>query len=100
MHSAFAPQSMSMTPLPPLGMTGPNAARRMPRMRFTVSVAPVSSAPVLPAETTASPLPSLSRFSATAMEESFFLRVAVLGSSSIEMTSRASTISMPLSPPR
>ena len=65
----------------------------MPRTRLTVSVAPVRSAPVLPAETTASPSPFLSIFSATAMEESFFRRVAVLGSSSIVMISRASTIS-------
>ena len=63
-------------------------------MRFTMSVAPVSSAPVLPAETTASPFPSLSRFSATVMEESFLRLVAVLGSSSIVTTSRASTISI------
>ncbi len=59
-------------------------------MRLTVSVAPVSSAPVEPAETTASPLPSLSRRSATAMDESFLRRVAVLGSSSIVTISRAS----------
>ena len=62
-------------------------------MRLTISVAPVSSAPVEPAETTASPFPSRRRFSATVMEESFLRRVAVLGSSSMVTISRASTIS-------
>ena len=62
-------------------------------MRLTMSVAPVSSAPVLPAETTASPLPSRSMLSATVMEASFLRRVAVLGSSSMVMTSLASMIS-------
>ena len=70
------------------------AARLMPRMRFTVSVAPVRSAPVLPAETTASPLPSRSIASATAMDESFLRRVAVLGSSSMLIISLAFTISI------
>ena len=95
MHSALAPQSTMMV-LPPalLGMAGPMEALRIPLTRLTMRVAPVSSAPVLPADTTASPLPSLSRLSATAMEESFFRRVAVLGSSSMEMTSLASTISI------
>ena len=100
MHSTFAPQSMSMTPRAPFGSTGASAARRMPGMRFVVSVAPVSSAPVLPADTTASPSPSRSILSATAMLESFLRRVAVLGSSSMVTTSRASTTSTPLSPPR
>ena len=93
MHSTFAPQSISMTPCSPAGSTGASAARRIPWMRFTVSVAPVRSAPVLPAETTASPSPSLSIRSATAMEESFFRLVAVLGSSSMVTVSLASTIS-------
>ena len=93
MHSTFAPQSMSMMPCSPAGRTGAMAARRMPRMRLTMRVAPVRSAPVEPAETTASPLPSRRRFRATVMEESFLRLVAVLGSSSMVTTSRASTIS-------
>ena len=76
------------------GSTGARAARRIPCMRLTVSVAPVSSAPVLPAETTASPFPSLSIVSATAIDESFLRRVAVLGSSSMVITSLAFTTSI------
>ena len=80
---------MSITPAPPFGSTGASAARRMPRMRRTISVAPVSSAPVEPAETTASPSPSRSMFSATVMDASFLWRVAVLGLSLMVMTSLA-----------
>ena len=72
----------------------------MPGMRLAVSVAPVSSAPVLPADTTASPSPLRSIFSATDMDESFLRRVAVLGSSSIVIISRASTMSARASPLR
>ena len=91
---------MSMTPRAPFGSTGARAARRMPGMRLAVSVAPVSRAPVLPADTTASPSPARSILSATAMLESFLRRVAVLGSSSMVMTSRASTMSAFASPTR
>ena len=48
--SAVAPQSMSTEPPPPVGTTGAIAARRIPLMRFTKSVAPDSSAPVEPAQ--------------------------------------------------
>ena len=53
-HSAFAPASMRMAWPSFVGRTGENAARRIPRMRLTSSVAAVSSAPVLPAEMNAS----------------------------------------------
>ena len=45
---------------------------------------------MLPADTTASPSPLRSIFSATDMDESLLRRVAVLGSSSIVIISRAS----------
>ena len=67
----------------------------MPRIRFTSSVAPASSAPVDPAETNASPSPARNRFSPTVKEESFFTLKAVAGSSAISTTSEASRISTP-----
>ena len=57
-----------------VGSSGASAARRTPRILFTTSVAPESSAPVLPADTRASPSPFFSRFRPTVMLESLFLR--------------------------
>ena len=56
------------------------------------------SAPVLPAETTASPSPCLRRRSARTSEESVFERTASVGSSFMEITSRASTTWAPVQP--
>ena len=86
MPSAVAPQSMSTEPPPPVGTTGAMAARRMPLIRFTKSVAPDSSAPVDPADTKASPSPLFSRFRPTVREESFFSLKAVAGLSHISTT--------------
>ena len=86
---------MSTAPPFPVGTTGARAARRMPRMRLTSRVAAASRAPVEPAETKASPLPSLSRLSPTVREESFFSRKAVAGLSHISTTSLAWAISTP-----
>ena len=61
----------------------------MPLIRLVTRVAPDSRAPVEPAETKASPSPSLSKFRPTVREESFFLRKAVAGSSHISTTSLA-----------
>ena len=61
----------------------------MPLIRLVTRVAPDSSAPVDPAETKASPSPSLRRFSPTVREESFFFRKAVAGSSHTSTTSLA-----------
>jgi hypothetical protein len=58
-------------------------------IRLATRVAPDSRAPVDPAETKASPVPSFSRFSPTVREESFFFRKAVAGSSHISTTSLA-----------
>ena len=95
MHSALAPQSQRTARPPAVGIWGPMAARRMPRMRLTTSVAPESSAPVDPAETKASPAPSFSRFNPTVREESGFCLKAMAGSSAISTTSLASLISTP-----
>ena len=72
-----------------------SAGRLMPRRVRTMRLAPTWSAPVLPAETKASPLPSLSIFRPTTMEESFFVRMALAGSSHISMASVQFTSSMP-----
>ena len=95
-HSTLAPQSISTAPSPSMvGITGARAARRMPLMRLVIRVAAESRAPVLPAETMASPTPSRSRFRATVREESFFSRKALEGLSSMLMTWSAWTISTP-----
>ena len=86
MHSALAPESSSSTRPPLQGSWVGSAARRMPRIRLVTSVAPDSSAPVLPAEIMASPSPSLTMRRATDMEESFLRRTAVAGSSCMSMT--------------
>ena len=91
----MAPQSMS-TALPPVvGITGAIAARRMPRMRLVIRVAPASKAPVDPAETRASALPSRSRVRPTPMEVSFLCRNTLEGSSHISTVSVVWTISIP-----
>ena len=78
-----------------VGITGPMAARRTPRIRLTSRVAPASSAPVEPAEMNASPSPFFSMVSPTVREESFLRLNAVAGSSHISTTSVALTISTP-----
>ena len=71
------------------------AGRLMPRRARTIRLVPTWRAPVLPAETKASPLPSLSIFRPTTMVESFFWRTARAGSSHISMFSVQLTSSMP-----
>ena len=89
-HSALAPLSSSRAKPPVFWGTGaPRAARRMPLMRLVSSVAPVSSAPVEPAEISTSPSPLPSRLRPTVMLESFFCRKAVEYLSSMVMTSLA-----------
>ena len=94
-HSTFAPQSSSRYALFLAGTMVASAGRLMPRRVRTMRLAPTWSAPVLPAETKASPFPSLSIFRPTTMEESFFVRMALAGSSHISMTSVQFTSSMP-----
>ena len=83
----MAPQSMSTAEPVVVGMTGAIAARRMPWMRLVMRVAPVSSAPVEPADTAASPAPSRRSVSAAPMEVSFFRRNTVAGSSHMSTVS-------------
>ena len=58
-----------------------------------INCPPTNTAPELPADTKASAFPSFTRFSATTMEESFFLRIAITGASSQEISSLASITS-------
>ena len=68
----MAPLSMSIKkPLLP-GTMGANATRLIPLIRLTIMVAPTTSAPLLPADTKASPFPWATRRRPSAMEESFF----------------------------
>ena len=93
--SAFAPVSTRIKGLSAVGITAPSAGRLTPRMRLTRNVAPTSSAPVLPAETKASPRPSASARRPTAMEESRPAFKSAVGCSSMENTPSACRISMP-----
>ena len=82
-------------PLSP-GSIGDGAILLMPLIRLTMKVAPMTSAPVLPADTKASPLPSESRLSPRAIEEFLPDFIISFGSSCISKTSSVWTISMPL----
>ena len=68
------------------------AGRSMPGSVFSTKRAIAISAPVLPAETQACAAPSLTRLIATRIDESFFLRSASAGGSSIATTSLAGCI--------
>ena len=94
LHSTFAPESISMNIPSSFGITGASAARLIPRIRFTIIVAPTTSAPVLPAEMNASPCPSASCRSPSAIEQSFLARIISVGGSSIDITVGASTIAI------
>ena len=69
LHSAFAPESISIKQPFSFGMMVGMAVRRTPLRRLTTSDAPTTIAPVLPAETKASPCPSLSARIPTAIEQ-------------------------------
>ena len=94
LHSRFAPQSQSSVPRPEKsGILGQSAGRETPLILPSVSTPAVSTAPVAPLETTASALPSFKRRNAVTVEESFFVRTALVGISSFVITSGACTIS-------
>ena len=78
-----------------VGITGAMAARRMPWIRLVMRVAPVSSAPVEPADTMASPPPFFSSVSPTPIEVSFFRRNTVAGSSHISTVSAVGMMAAP-----
>ena len=86
---------MSTAPPRPIGMVGATAARLTPRIRRTSSVAPLSRAPVLPAERKAWPRLARSSFRPTVIEESGFLRQTVEGLSQLSTVWVQWTISMP-----
>lgn len=94
-HSAFAPASMRMAWPSFVGRTGENAARRMPRIRLTSSVAAVSSAPVLPAEMNASPPPCASILAPSTSEEFGCCFTTAAGSQCMSTTSSALASSTP-----
>ena len=95
LQSTFAPQSISST-FPPstVGRSGASAGLEMPLILPILRKEPVSTAPVLPADTI--PMHSSSFFTlsrATTSELSFLVLIAVVGTSSLVITSGASTIS-------
>jgi hypothetical protein len=77
-----------------VGMTPARAGRSTPRMRPMVNMAAATVAPELPAEMSPSARPSLTRRQQTMIDESFFLRRASEGFSSMPTTSGAWTMSM------
>jgi len=70
----------------------------MPLMRPIRSMPPASSAPVEPAETTASASPARTAMTALTIEDSVIFRTASIGASCMPITSGAWTTSMPSSP--
>ena len=95
-QSALAPASSSMNGPLSEGISGASAARDTPLIRLTMKVPPMMSAPVLPADTNASPSPAASWRMPSAMEQSLCSLRMDLGSSSMLITSGASTISIPV----
>ena len=90
MLSTLAPASTIMKlPFFP-GITGANAGLLIPFILPTMKVHPAKNAPVLPAELTASQIPSLTKFKALQRLESFFLLTAITGCSLVVITSLAS----------
>ena len=69
-----------------VGRIGAKGARSTPLIRPTMTWPPTRSAPEEPAETNASAFPSLTSFSPTTMEESFFSRIDATGASPVSMT--------------
>ena len=85
----LAPRSSAVvTPLR-VGSCDAIAGRSMPGSVFSTKRAIAISAPVLPADTHACACPSRTRLIATRIDESFFLRNASAGGSSIATTSAA-----------
>ena len=94
LQSALAPLSAIIVILPfILGIQGQRQGLSIPFILPTIKVAPVSNAPVLPAETIASAFFSFIKFKPTTIEESFFLLIACTGLSSFSITSVVCIIS-------
>ena len=75
-------------------MTVASAARLIPLIRLTKRDAPTTIAPVLPAETKASPSPEASIFMPTAIVQSSYDLTTSVGSTSTGMTFSTSVIEM------
>ena len=88
-ESTLAPQSSSRDTPFSVGISAPKGGRSTPLMRPTSTCPPTRTAPELPADTNASASPFFTRFIPTTMEESFFLRIAFTGGSSVSITSEA-----------
>ncbi len=85
----LAPRSSTVVTPVRVGSCEAIAGRSMPGSVFSTKRAIAISAPVLPADTQACAVPSLTRLIATRIDESFFLRSASAGGSSISTTSLA-----------
>ena len=88
-ESTLAPESKSSVTPFGVGIGVAMVGRPIPLMRRRMSCAAVTAAPVLPADSTASQTPSLTRRVATTMDASFFVRTASAGCSPISMTCEA-----------
>ena len=88
-HSALAPMSRKTSGDGAAGMMEQMAGRLTPGMRCTYSRLAATTAPVLPALTKASALPSWTSFMPTTSDDSVFLRAAATGSSWKLITSGA-----------
>ena len=92
--STLAPQSINSEKPFFDGKNGASAGLLIPFILPTTSWPPTRIAPVLPADTTASACPSCTSFMATTRDESFFSRIAFVGTSPISMISVAFTTSI------
>src|SRR5665811_54716 len=97
-QSAFAPASSSTRGPSDPGSTVTMAGRLTPRTRFTSSRPAASIAPVLPAPTKPSALPSATVRAPTAIDDRGRERTAFAGSSSDEIVPSLSTISTSADP--
>ena len=88
-QSTLAPRSSICVCPSTVGNGAQIAGRSMPGNIFSTKREIAISAPVLPAETQASASPALTRLMATRMDESFLLRRASAGASSMPTTSEA-----------
>ncbi len=89
-ESTFAPESINKQKPPAIqGISEPIAGLSIPLILPTRRVPPLNNAPVLPADTIASALPSLTAYKALTIEESFLRLIAKTGLSSFDIMSSA-----------
>ncbi len=91
-QSTLAPESRTTTGLRPVGKSVAIAGRFTPACSLSTIIDAAICAPVFPADTNASDLPSACSLSPTIIELLGFPRIAAPGLSFISMTSGASTI--------